>query len=84
MATVPAPAREIQLDRVAKRFGEVTAVDEVTLDIAAGEFFSLLGPSGCGKTTTLRMIGGFELPIERPDPAARPRRHPRPARQARR
>ena len=62
MATVPAPAREIQLDRVAKRFGEVTAVDEVTLDIAAGEFFSLLGPSGCGKTTTLRMIGGFELP----------------------
>jgi spermidine/putrescine transport system ATP-binding protein len=62
MATVPAPAREIQLDRVAKRFGEVTAVDEVSLDIAAGEFFSLLGPSGCGKTTTLRMIGGFELP----------------------
>ena len=62
MATVSAPAREIQLDRVAKRFGEVTAVDEVTLDIAAGEFFSLLGPSGCGKTTTLRMIGGFELP----------------------
>ena len=62
MATVPAPAREIQLDRVAKRFGEVTAVDEVTLDIAEGEFFSLLGPSGCGKTTTLRMIGGFELP----------------------
>jgi spermidine/putrescine transport system ATP-binding protein len=62
MATVTAPAREIQLDRVAKRFGEVTAVDEVTLEIAAGEFFSLLGPSGCGKTTTLRMIGGFELP----------------------
>jgi spermidine/putrescine transport system ATP-binding protein len=62
MATAAAPAREIQLDRVAKRFGEVTAVDEVTLDIAAGEFFSLLGPSGCGKTTTLRMIGGFELP----------------------
>jgi spermidine/putrescine transport system ATP-binding protein len=62
MATVPAPAREIQLDRVAKRFGDVTAVDEVSLDIAAGEFFSLLGPSGCGKTTTLRMIGGFELP----------------------
>ena len=60
MATVSAPAREIQLDRVAKRFGEVTAVDEVSLDIAAGEFFSLLGPSGCGKTTTLRMIGGFD------------------------
>ena len=62
MATVPAPAREIQLDRVAKRFGEVIAVDEVSLDIAAGEFFSLLGPSGCGKTTTLRMIAGFEQP----------------------
>ena len=38
------------------------AVDGVTLDIAAGEFFSLLGPSGCGKTTSLRMIAGFELP----------------------
>jgi spermidine/putrescine transport system ATP-binding protein len=45
-----------------KRFGDVDAVDGVSLDIAAGEFFSLLGPSGCGKTTTLRMIGGFELP----------------------
>ena len=71
MATVPAPAREIQLDRVAKRFGEVVAVDGVSLDIAAGEFFSLLGPSGCGKTTTLRMIGGFELPTARPDRAPR-------------
>src|SRR6188768_788829 len=53
----------IKLDDVTKTFdGRVVAVDEVTLDIAAGEFFSLLGPSGCGKTTTLRMIGGFELP----------------------
>ena len=42
--------------------GKVLAVDDVTLDIAAGEFFSLLGPSGCGKTTSLRMIAGFELP----------------------
>ena len=42
--------------------GRVLAVDGVTLDIAAGEFFSLLGPSGCGKTTSLRMIAGFELP----------------------
>ena len=42
--------------------GKVVAVDDVTLDIAAGEFFSLLGPSGCGKTTSLRMIAGFELP----------------------
>jgi ABC-type Fe3+/spermidine/putrescine transport system ATPase subunit len=42
--------------------GKVIAVDQVTLDIAAGEFFSLLGPSGCGKTTSLRMIAGFEMP----------------------
>jgi putative spermidine/putrescine transport system ATP-binding protein len=42
--------------------GKVLAVDQVTLDIAAGEFFSLLGPSGCGKTTSLRMIAGFEHP----------------------
>ena len=45
-----------------KSFGEVTAVDRLALEIAAGEFFSLLGPSGCGKTTTLRMIAGFEKP----------------------
>src|SRR6266481_5961370 len=53
----------IKLQNVTKIFdGKVVAVDEVTLDIAAGEFFSLLGPSGCGKTTSLRMIAGFELP----------------------
>ena len=53
----------IKLDDVTKTFdGRVLAVDGVTLDIAAGEFFSLLGPSGCGKTTSLRMIAGFELP----------------------
>ena len=53
----------ITLDNVTKTFdGRVLAVDGVTLDIAAGEFFSLLGPSGCGKTTSLRMIAGFELP----------------------
>ena len=44
--------------------GDVTAVDDVTLDIADGEFFSMLGPSGSGKTTTLRLIAGFELPTE--------------------
>jgi len=53
---------EIRLLDLEKRFGSVRAVDGVSLDIGAGEFFSLLGPSGCGKTTTLRMIGGFELP----------------------
>jgi spermidine/putrescine transport system ATP-binding protein len=53
---------EIQLLDLEKHFREVRAVDGVSLEVRAGEFFSLLGPSGCGKTTTLRMIGGFELP----------------------
>ena len=52
----------VELVRVSKSFGDVVAVDEVTLTIANGEFFSLLGPSGSGKTTVLRMIAGFELP----------------------
>ena len=60
--TEPAVPPEIRLVDLVKRFGEVRAVDGVSLDIRPGEFFSLLGPSGCGKTTTLRMIGGFELP----------------------
>jgi len=57
-----APSPEIRLVDLTKRFGEVRAVDHVDLSIGASEFFSLLGPSGCGKTTTLRLIGGFELP----------------------
>jgi len=52
----------IRLEDVVKRFGDVVAVDGVTLDIRVGEFFSLLGPSGSGKTTCLRMIAGFEQP----------------------
>src|SRR6186997_1290939 len=53
---------EIRLADLTKRFGDVVAVDDISLTIGGGEFFSLLGPSGCGKTTTLRMIGGFDLP----------------------
>jgi spermidine/putrescine transport system ATP-binding protein len=53
---------DIVLERVSKRFGEFTAVDDVSFVIGEGEFFSMLGPSGCGKTTTLRMIAGFEEP----------------------
>ncbi|HET9719069.1 MAG TPA: ABC transporter ATP-binding protein [Solirubrobacteraceae bacterium] len=52
----------VQLASLTKRFDEVTAVDDISLEIHPGEFFSLLGPSGCGKTTTLRMIAGFEPP----------------------
>lgn len=52
----------VRLEDVSKAFKSAVAVDNVTLTIDEGEFFSLLGPSGCGKTTTLRMIGGFEEP----------------------
>jgi spermidine/putrescine transport system ATP-binding protein len=55
---------DVRLVDVTKTFGDVVAVDRVSLDIERGTFFSLLGPSGCGKTTTLRMIGGFEEPDE--------------------
>jgi spermidine/putrescine transport system ATP-binding protein len=55
---------DIRLDSVTKRFDDVLAVDDLSLEIEPGQFFALLGPSGCGKTTTLRMIGGFEEPSE--------------------
>ncbi len=52
----------VVLERVTKRYGDVLAVDDLSLAVAPGEFLSLLGPSGCGKTTTLRMLAGFEEP----------------------
>ena len=55
---------DIRLLGLTKRFDDVVAVADLTLEIAQGSFFALLGPSGCGKTTTLRMIGGFEAPTE--------------------
>ena len=68
-ATTPGPSEpadgatpSVTLRSVVKRFGNFTAVDSIDLEIAQGEFFTLLGPSGCGKTTTLRMIAGFEEP----------------------
>ena len=58
------PAPLVRFEGVARRFGDMAAVDGVTLDIAEGEFFALLGPSGCGKTTLMRMLAGFEAPDE--------------------
>ncbi|WP_439124531.1 ABC transporter ATP-binding protein [Marivita sp.] len=54
----------IQFRNVTKRFGDFTAIDDLTQDIFAQEFFALLGPSGCGKTTMMRMLAGFEAPTE--------------------
>jgi spermidine/putrescine transport system ATP-binding protein len=55
---------DVELQNVTKKFGDFVAVENVSLQIETGEFFSLLGPSGCGKTTCLRMIAGFELLTE--------------------
>jgi spermidine/putrescine transport system ATP-binding protein len=52
----------VELVDLVKRFGDLTAVDGISVQVPGGEFFSLLGPSGCGKTTTLRLVGGFERP----------------------
>jgi len=54
----------VRLESVSKRYGDVVAVSDLDLDVARGEFFTLLGPSGCGKTTTLRMVAGFEEPSD--------------------
>ena len=60
MSDPPSPAVEFR--SVSRSFGSTRAVDDISLRIARGEFFSLLGPSGCGKTTTLRMLAGFDQP----------------------
>src|SRR5512136_277345 len=52
----------VQFKNVSRHFGEVAAVDDMSLEIKDGEFFSMLGPSGSGKTTSLRMIAGFDRP----------------------
>ena len=59
-----AKATLLGIDQVNKRFGAVTALDAVSIDIRENEFFALLGPSGCGKTTLLRILAGFEMPSE--------------------
>jgi spermidine/putrescine transport system ATP-binding protein len=60
----PGSAYDVEFRTVTKRFGDLTAVNAVSLQVRTGEFLSLLGPSGCGKTTSLRMIAGFEQPDE--------------------
>ena len=63
--TLPAGGEDrfdVELQSVTRRFGSVVAVDDLTLSIRSGSFYSLLGPSGCGKTTTLRLVAGFEQP----------------------
>ena len=52
----------VRIEGVSKHFGDTVALDNLTLDIASGEFVTFLGPSGCGKSTTLRILGGFERP----------------------
>ena len=56
------PEIDIEFRGVTKRFGDIVAVDEVSLAVERGSFFSFLGPSGCGKTPSLRLIAGFEQP----------------------
>jgi spermidine/putrescine transport system ATP-binding protein len=63
-ASRPEQVADVRIERVTKRFENVVAVADLSLEVPRGSFFALLGPSGCGKTTTLRMVGGFEEPDE--------------------
>ena len=54
----------LKIEHLTKKFGDFTALNDVSLEIRDGEFLAILGPSGCGKTTLLRIIGGFEAPTE--------------------
>ena len=75
-AEAPAAAADVEALGIRKTYGDVVAVDDVDLEIARGEFFTMLGPSGSGKTTTLRLIAGFERPDGGTRPPRRRGRHP--------
>src|SRR5262252_2813163 len=60
----PTAAPLVRFENISKRFGDIAAVDRLSLDVYRNEFFALLGPSGCGKTTLLRLLAGFEMPDE--------------------
>src|SRR5215468_11599116 len=66
VAPRPDPTAEplVRFENVSRRFGDIAAVDRLSLDVYRNEFFALLGPSGCGKTTLLRLLAGFEMPDE--------------------
>ena len=64
VSTPATSAPDIRLERVTKRFHDVIAVDDLSLDIERGEFFSMLGPSGCGKTTLLKVVAGMASPTQ--------------------
>jgi ABC-type Fe3+/spermidine/putrescine transport system ATPase subunit len=62
IAVAPHAGAAVRLEDVVRVYGDVHAVNGITLDVAPGEFFTLLGPSGSGKTTTLQLIAGFQTP----------------------
>ena len=65
----------LSLQHISKDFGEGDVLRDISLDVARGEFVTLLGASGCGKTTTLRIISGLETPVDGDGAAGRPGRH---------